>query len=354
MAHVLLTGGGTLGPVTPLLGLVETWRQTDPNIKFSWIGTPNGPEKELVERLHLPFFSLDVPKFDRTRPWLWPLIPFRLIVSLIRAWNLLEELEPDLVFSAGGYVSVPIVWLSAAKKIPTWIHQLDVRPLLANKLMAPFATKISVTWSASMGDWPLSKTVLVGGLVRESMRRGSREQFIRENNLDGSKPTLLVLGGGGGAQVINQALDVIAAELLPEMNVIHLTGRGKLTESLMAKGKGYATFELLDGQMPSALAAADLVLARSGMGTITELVTLSKPTILWPIDNAYQVSNARAVEETGGADVLLSPTPQILAQKIKRLMSDQTTRQKMSLAIRRAFPTNAAAQIIREASTWLK
>ncbi len=352
--NILLTGGGTLGPVTPLLGLVEAWKQADVNTKFFWIGTPTGPERALVERLRIPFFELDAPKFDRTRFWTWPLIPFKAISSLIKSWNYLEELQPDLVFSAGGYVSVPVIWMAAIKKIPTWIHQLDVEPLLANKLMAPLATKISVTWEQSMKDWPLSKTVLVGGLLREGIRRGSREWFVREKGLDATKPTLLVIGGGTGAQSINSAMENIADELLQEMNVIHLTGVGKMVEILTKKGKGYQVFEMLDVDLPHAYASADLVVARAGMGTITELVALGKPMILLPIPNSGQIANADVLSSIGAAQVLISPTPQILSQAIKHLMRDTTARQKLSMLARRAFQTNAASQIVREAATWVK
>ncbi len=352
--HILLTGGGTLGPVTPLLGIIDAWKVVDHNAKFSWIGTPSGPERAIIERLRIPFFELNAPKFDRSRPWTWPLIPFQMIGSLVKAWNYLEELSPDLVFSAGGYVSVPLVWTAAIKKIPTWIHQLDVEPLLANKLMAPLATRISVTWEQSLKDWPLSKAVLVGGLVRESIRRGSREWFAREKGLDLAKPTLLVIGGGTGAQSINEAMEVIADELLREMNVIHLTGRGKMSEVLQKKGKGYQVFELLDADLPHAYAAADLVVARAGMGTIIELVALGKPMILLPIPGSAQIANANALSTLGAAQVLISPTPQMLNQAIRHLMRDVPARQKLSMLARKAFQTNAASQIVREAATWVK
>jgi UDP-N-acetylglucosamine--N-acetylmuramyl-(pentapeptide) pyrophosphoryl-undecaprenol N-acetylglucosamine transferase len=266
----------------------------------------------------------------------------------------LEELNPDIVFSAGGYVSVPLIWLAAIKKIPTWIHQLDVEPLLANRLMAPLSTRISVTWERSLKDWPLSKTVVAGGLIRESIRRGARDWFVREKGLASSKPTLLVIGGGTGAQSINEAMEVIADELLSEMNVIHLTGIGKMPSSLQKKGKSYQVFELLDAELPHAYAAADLVVARAGMGTISELVALAKPMILLPIPGSAQIANANALSELSAAQVLLSPTPQILGQAIKHLMRDVAARQKLSMFARRAFQTNAASQIVREAATWLK
>jgi len=141
---IMLSGGGTLGPVTPLLAVATEWRRREPDVIFSWIGTPDGPERSLVEAAKIPFYVLSAPKLDRTRWWTVPFVPVRLIVSCVKAIFLLRQLEPDMVMSAGAYVSVPLAWMAWLLRIPVWIHQLDAQPGVANKLMAPMAWEMPV------------------------------------------------------------------------------------------------------------------------------------------------------------------------------------------------------------------
>jgi UDP-N-acetylglucosamine--N-acetylmuramyl-(pentapeptide) pyrophosphoryl-undecaprenol N-acetylglucosamine transferase len=346
--HILLTGGGTLGPVTPLLAIVAEWRKRDPQVKFSWVGTGDGPERTLVELAKIPFFSLSAPKFDRTRPWTWIVAPFHLVASTLQAGRILARLEPTFVITAGAYVSVPVAFAAAVMRIPLWVHQLDMVVGLANKLMAPFATRVSVTWEENAVSFGKEKSIVVGAMIRPFLRLGdaqtARELFV----LAKDKPTVLVIGGGTGAASMNEMFAIIGAELVRHANVIHLTGRGKMISALEQIGDGYVAREFMGEGIADALAVSDIVVCRAGMGTIAEMVALGKPTILIPLPGHQEV-NAKALVDRGAAEILTRLTPQTLLQSILRLIDHPERREVLSMKIRTVFPTNGDERIVHEA-----
>ncbi len=355
--HILFTGGGTLGPVTPLLAVAAEWRKHEGDVRFSWIGTPHGPERSLIEGAKIPFFSLSAPKFDRSRKWTLPFVPFFFLISFIKSWNRLKELQPSLVMSAGAYVSLPIVIAAWMRRIPVWIHQLDVAPGLANKLMAPFATHISVAWSQSADAFPKKKTTVVGGMARLALTFGNRSTAYQRYSLRSHLPTVLVIGGGTGATSINHAMTIIAEELLQKVNVIHLTGQGKMLpdlQKLHEAERGYVALEFLQEGMADAFAAADIVVCRAGMGTIAELALLGKPAILVPRVATDQEANATALQNLGAANVIREITPQILLQEIQKLLHHPEDRQALARNICAIFPLNAEERIVEGAMGILK
>lgn len=353
MTHILFTGGGTLGPVTPLLAVAAEWRKRDPQVTLTWIGTPDGPEKLLVDAAKIRFIPFAAPKFDRDRVWMWPIIPFFLLISCIKAFRLLVVLEPTMMISAGAYVSVPFAWMGKLLKIPTWIHQLDVVPGLANKLMAPFAKRISVTWEENVKDFGAEKTLVVGAMIRPFLRVGDARTAQELFGLSKEKPTVLVIGGGTGAARINDAMGVIAPELVRHANVIHLTGRGKMMTSLEEIGAGYVAREFAAEGIADMYAVADVVVCRAGMGTIAELVALGKAAILLPLEG-HQDMNAKALEDRGAAEVLHHFTPQTLLQAILRYTDHPEKREALSSKIRSVFPTNGDERIVHEAERILE
>lgn len=346
--HILMSGGGTLGPVTPLLAVAAELRKRDPNVHLSWIGTPNGPERLVVESSRIAFHALAAPKLDRYRRWTWPFMPFFMIVSCVRALRLLRALKPDAVLSAGGFVSVPVVWMAWLLRVPSWIHQLDILPLLANKLMAPFARRVSVTFEESAKAFPAKKTIAVGGMIRKQLRAGERDVALQRYGFDAALPTVLVIGGGTGAQAINDAMTVIRPDLLHHMNVLHLVGRGKLTAALEEAHPNYVALEFLNEGIADAYAAADVVVCRGGLGTIMELAALGKAAIVIPIAEPFQEANARMLEERNAADVLWYLTPQILAQALFRLIDTFDRREELAHNIRTLMPLNGDERIAHE------
>ena len=351
--HVLMTGGGTLGPVTPLLAVAAEWRKRDPEVKISWIGTRTGPEKVLIESAKIDFYPLMAPKFDRTRLWKLPVVPFMMLWSCTQAFRLLGSLQPDLVMSAGAYVSVPVVWMARLRGIPIWVHQLDVVPGLANKLMAKVATKISVTWAESLASFPAHKTEVVGAMARKFVKVGEQQMARERYGFAADRPTVMVTGGGTGAAKINEMMSIIAPELLKKANVLHLTGKGKMLGSLTDMGSNYVAVEFLNEGMADAYAVADVVIARAGMGTIAELAALGKPAILIPLPNADQAANARALVDRKAAEVVKYLTPQTLMQAIERLLDDKPRRDELSHNIRGIFALNADERIVHGCLTLL-
>lgn len=350
--HILFTGGGTLGPVTPLLSVAAQWRRRDPDVRCSWIGTPKGPERLLVEGAKIPFFSLSAPRMNRYRKWTYPFIPFHMAWSMWQAAKMLKEMKPDMVLSAGAYVSVPVVLVAWCMRIPIWIHELDVRPGLANRIMAPFARRISTTWAESAQAYAAKKTSVVGTMVRGTLALGDRVSARDRYGLRADLPTVLILGGGTGASSLNETMLVIADEVLRMANVIHLTGRGKMIPALQSfqeQGKPYVALEFLHEGMADAYAVADIVVARAGMGTISELAALGKPSIILPLPGSQQEENAKALQAQEAADVLLAVTPQVLLQAITRMIQSNEHRSACAEHIRRIFPVNADERIVHDA-----
>jgi len=348
--HILLTGGGTLGPVTPLLAVAEVWRGKDETVDFSWIGTKRGPERALVEAYRIPFFSLTAPKLDRHRKWKWPFIPLFMLWSLYRSWQLLRKIEPDVVMSAGGYVSVPVVIMARLMGMYVWIHQLDRVPGLANRMMAPFAHRVSVTVDESLEAFSEKKRLDVGAVVRPGMWQGDSKQARQKLSLpkqDG-RLTILVFGGGTGAQSLNDMMAAIGSDLVDKMDVIHLTGKGKWDPIFETFGDRYVALEFLGAGMANALTLADIVVGRAGMGTVMELSVLKKPSILLPLPNTDQLGNARMLEECDAAKIVRSANPQILKQEIERLVEDDQLRHTYGRRIGMLFYAHGAEKIVDE------
>ena len=350
--HILFTGGGTLGPVTPLLAIAAQWRKRDPDVRCSWIGTPHGPERLLVEGAKISFEPLSAPRINRYKKWTYPFVPLHMIWSVWRAAQLLRACRPDMIFSAGAYVSVPVVLVAWCMRIPVWVHELDVRPGLANKVMALFAKRMSTTWNESAKAYSAKKTTVVGTMVRSTLAFGDRVSARDRYGLRADFPTVFILGGGTGASTINNAMVVIADEVLRVANVIHLTGRGKMIPALQKfqeEGKPYIALEFLHEGMADAYAVADVVIARAGMGTISELAALGKASIILPIPGSQQEENARALQSHDAADVLYNFTPQVLLQAVLKMVQSTEHRTQRAEHIRRIFPVNADERIVHEA-----
>lgn len=339
-----------MGPVTPLIGVCEAWKKLNPWVEFVWVGTPEGPEREVLEKLGYEFIAIRTAKLPRYFSLSLLSSPFVLAGSLAKAMEILKREKPDLVMSAGGYVSVPVVWAAKLLGIKTWIHQLDVRPGLANKLMRSFATRITTSWKQSLTVFPKDKTKWIGSPVRESLAGIDQNQAYKTLHLDSSLPTVLVLGGGVGAGWINRAMVEIGPEISIKANVIHQTGKGKDLAELEAIGGTYHVLEFIFN-MATAYAAADVVVARAGMGTIQELAFLNKPSVLIPIPNNQQEDNAAVLKNSGAAFVYTQDQPVgELDRMITELLDHPEKRAELGRQIGFALPTRGVAeQIAKEA-----
>ena len=200
---VLLTGGGTLGSVTPLLAIARAWRARDPEVSFIWVGTPDGPEARLVEREGIPFIPFNAPKAPRYLSWRWLTLPFELCRALWHAIRLLFEYQPAWILSAGAYVSVPLVWCAPFAGAKVAIHQLDVPLSLSNRLMLPMADLVTTTWSETAKSIKKPVHVVGSPVYDRGVSVRSREDILMHFDLDPTLGTVLVLGGWTGSVALN-------------------------------------------------------------------------------------------------------------------------------------------------------
>lgn len=346
--HVLFTGGGTGGSVAPLLAVAEFLHANHSDIAITFVGTTDGPEREMIQSAAFSFTTIPSAKFRRYISWknITDIVQF--IRACVAAWRLLRRVQPSIIISAGGYVSVPVVWTGWLLRVPSLIHQQDIQPGLANRLMAPFAQRITVSFEHLLRVFPEKKTVLTGNPTRASIQRGSIESARQRFGLNPTLPTLLVLGGGTGALRLNELFIKVVFHFINHVNVIHVTG----------KGKGVSHFEhpyyhmsgfLTDG-MADALTVADLVVSRAGLGTLTELATLGKATVLVPMTHTHQVHNAEFYASAGAAIVLneATLTPEILTRTIHDLLKDNERRTHLCRAIQHLSRPDATERLTQE------
>lgn len=344
---ILLAGGGTLGPVTPLFAIVEAWRARDAHVEFILVGTPDGPERSLAQRYGIPFFSLPPVRFVRFFSFEWFLLPFRAITAMFLSWKFIVSEKPRCILGAGGFSQVSVIFVARLLGIPSFILQTDVRPLLSNRLSAPFARRIFVSWQETASDFSSDKIVCSGIPVRASILKGSRERAMARYHLRADKPTLLVFGGGTGSLFMNECMAEIGSQLREEMNVIHITGRGKGLKVLEGFGEGYVAIEHVEEGMEDIYALADLVVCRAGSGTISELAALKKAAILIPLAGAQQ-DNARVVEQYAAARVLVQAhtTGAELLHVIREVQSDESIKQTYRERLGSFVQTNVSFLII--------
>lgn len=303
--RIVLTGGGTAGHVTPHLSLIP--RLKDEGYEIHYIGTKDGIERGMIEKFpYVMYHSITCGKLRRYFSIKNFSDPFKVMYGVGQASHIIGKLKPDVCFSKGGFVGVPVVIGASIHHVPAVCHESDLTPGLANRISARFATRIATSFeecAKALGD----KAVYTGTPMRPSLFAGSREKGFRLAGFDGSKPVLLMTGGSLGAQSVNQALRECLADILPRMDVLHLCGKGNLDAALEGT-KGYKQLEFLSDEMPDAFACADLVLSRAGSNTLCELLALGKPMLLVPYPlgagRGDQIENAESFEKRGLARVL--------------------------------------------------
>ena len=280
MKHIVLTGGGTAGHVTPNIAMIPRLKEL--GYKISYIGSYEGIEKKLIEELGIPYYGISSGKLRRYFDVKNFTDPFRVLKGFMEAKKLMKELKPDVVFSKGGFVTVPVVIAASRRKIPTFIHESDMTPGLANKICIPFATKVCCNFPETISNLPKDKAVLTGTPIRQELLTGSKEKGLAFTGLSPDKPVILIIGGSLGATAVNEAVRSILPELLEDFQVVHLCGKGKLDESLKDT-KGYVQYEYIKKELADLFALADIVISRAGANAICELSALNKPNLLIPL-----------------------------------------------------------------------
>lgn len=349
---IMFSGGGTGGSVTPLLAVAEELLKDDSSLNLLFVGASDGPEKELVEKFEIKkikFITIPGGKWRRYFSLNNFLDLFKILFAFIFAFKILKQERPALIMSAGSFVSVPLVWAAAICKIPVLIHQQDIRPGLANKLMAPFARVITISFEKSFIDYG-PRAVLTGNPLKDISAYETRKIETRKNySLELDKPLVLVIGGGTGALAINNLIREAATQenLLDICQLVHLTGRGK-SEGKEISNSNYHAFEFLDqSEVLSLMAASDLVISRCGLGTLTELSALAKATILIPMPASHQEENAAVFGDAKAAVVLNQSeiNSQSLKLEIEKLLSDARLRGELMNNISKIMKPAAAQNI---------
>lgn len=343
--NIIFTGGGTLGPVTPLLAVIREVRALAPEAGVAWIGTEDGPERRLVADAGVPFHAVSAGKLRRYLSWRNLTDPFRVIGGFFAARALLRRLRADAVVSAGGFVAVPVAWAARSLGVPVHVHQQDARPGLANRLSLPAATSMSVTLERSLADFRRHRPTWTGNPVRAELAGGSFDAAKRAFGLEDGTPTLLVMGGGTGAAGLNRLVWGALPSITERAQVIHVAGPGKADPSVAAVR--YHQYELLTADLPHAYAAADLVVTRAGMGSLTELAALGKPAVIVPMPGSHQEDNAKAYADGAGAVSLdeRRVTPDAFAAAVLALLGDEPRRQAVGEGMRRMHRPDAARAI---------
>ena len=305
MKKIILTGGGTAGHVTPNIALLPALKEAGYEVEY--IGSYNGMEKELIEKEGIPYHGISSGKLRRYFDWKNFSDPFRVIHGYGQARSLIKKIKPAIIFSKGGFVSVPVVLAAKSLHVPAIIHESDMTPGLANRIAMRGAVKICCNFPETLKYLPEGKGVLTGSPIRQQLLHGDRQKAIEFTGLPGEKPILLIIGGSLGSVFINNAVRGALDELLERFEIIHLCGKGNLDHSLDGK-KGYVQYEYISKELPDLFAAADLVISRAGANAICELLALHKPNILIPLSrNASrgdQILNANSFKKQGFSYVI--------------------------------------------------
>lgn len=351
MKKIVLTGGGTAGHVTPNIALVPKLK--DEGFEISYIGTYNGIERKLIEEIEIPYFGISSGKLRRYLDIKNFTDPFRIMKGYFEAKNFLKALNPDIVFSKGGFVTVPVVLAASHCKIPVIIHESDMSPGLANRISIPVATKVCYSFPETASYLSKEKAVLTGLPIREELLSGSKLEGLRLTNFSANKPVILVIGGSLGSATINTSIRSILPELLKNFQVVHICGKGHLDQRLDNK-EGYKQFEYVKGELKDLFALSDLVVSRAGANFICEILALRKPNLLIPLSKAAsrgdQILNANSFKKQGFSKVLEEEylTNETLLSAINELYENRNTYIKNMKENTQSNSSDAIVQLINE------
>jgi len=327
MKKILMTGGGTAGHVTPNIALFPLLKEA--GYEISYIGSYEGIEKGLIEAEGIPYYGISSGKLRRYFSLKNFSDPFRVQKGIHQAKKLIKKIKPDVIFSKGGFVSVPVVLAAKRCHVPVIIHESDMTPGLANKISIPIASKVCCNFPETLKYLPKDKAVLTGSPIRKEILSGSKEKGLTYCGFDGSKPVLMIMGGSIGSVFVNNAVRNSLGELLDKFDIVHLCGKGNVDEAL-TQTKGYRQFEFVSEELPDLFAMADIMISRAGANAICEIGALKKPNILIPLSAAAsrgdQILNADSFEHQGFSEVIQEEqlTSELLIETVNYVFENRT------------------------------
>lgn len=329
MKKIILTGGGTAGHVTPNIALIPELKKRGYEIHY--IGSKTGIEKQLIEEdKSVKYYGISSGKLRRYFDVKNFTDPFRVLKGFQEAKAIIKDIKPDVVFSKGGFVTVPVVIAADKCKVPCIIHESDMTPGLANKICIPHAVKVCTNFPEAANGIGHDKAVVTGTPIRKEMFSGNKIAGLDFLGFTANKPVLMVVGGSLGAAAVNVLIRDALPDLLTKYQVVHLCGKGKVDESLKDV-EGYRQFEYIKKEMADLMAAADLIVSRAGANAICEILALNKPNLLIPLPAASsrgdQELNAESFERQGFSRVTKEEelTTSRLIEEIDALYAERDT-----------------------------
>lgn len=325
---IVLTGGGTAGHVTPNIALLPRLKEL--GYEISYIGSYEGIEKKLITDFHIPYYGIATGKFRRYLDMKNLTDPFRVIKGFAEARKYLKKIRPDIVFSKGGFVSVPVVRAAATLHIPCIIHESDMTPGLANKMCIPVAKTVCCNFPETVAMLPEKKAVLTGSPIREELTKGDKTAALDMCGFTANKPVILVIGGSLGAASVNKAVREALPKLLQDFQVVHICGKDKI-DNMLLHMEGYVQYEYVKSELKDIFAMADLVISRAGANSICEILALKKPNLLIPLSASSsrgdQILNAKSFESQGFSMVIDDDdlSPELLTEKVTELYFTRQT-----------------------------
>ena len=344
---IVLTGGGTAGHVTPNIALIPHLQEA--GFEISYIGSYDGIEKKLIADFDIPYYGIATGKFRRYLDIKNLTDPFRVIKGLAEARKYLKKIQPDVIFSKGGFVSVPVVRAAASLHIPCIIHESDMTPGLANKLCIPVASRVCCNFPETYNMLPKEKAVLTGSPIREELTQGNKNAGLDMCGFSTNKPVIMVIGGSLGAASINKAVREALPKLLKDFQIVHICGKDKI-DNMLLHTEGYIQFEYVKAELKDLFAMADIVISRAGANSICELLALRKPNLLIPLSASSsrgdQILNAKSFESQGFSMVIDDDnlSAELLTEKVLELYF---TRQTYLEAMGRSNQLGAIKTIMR-------
>lgn len=324
---ILLTGGGTAGHVTPNMALIPGLKELGYEIHY--MGSYDGIEKKLIEEMGIPYTGISSGKLRRYLSAKNFSDPFRVLKGFREAKAFIKEYQPNIVFSKGGFVSVPVVFAAKRYKIPVIIHESDMTPGLANRLAIPKAVKICHNFPETANYLPKEKAVYTGSPIRAELLMGNKLAGLEMCGFTANKPVIMVIGGSLGAVAVNDAVRAALPALLADFQIVHLCGKGKVDESLQ-NIQGYVQFEYIKSELKNLFAMSDLIISRAGANAICEILALKKPSILIPLSaNASrgdQILNAASFSKQGFSEVIEEEnlTDALLVETVKKVYDSRS------------------------------
>lgn len=326
MKKIILTGGGSAGHVTPNIALFPKLKSL--GFEIQYIGTKDGIERNIIGKEDIKYHCISSGKLRRYFDVKNFSDPFKVIKGIFECISIMKSEKPDIVFSKGGFVSVPVVIGAHFCHVPVIAHESDLTPGLANRISERYCTKICVTFPETVDKIKDGKAILTGTPIRNKILEGSKLLGLKFCGFDGAKPVLLIIGGSLGSRFINDCVRNSLSKLLEKYDIVHICGKGNLDKEL-ENIKGYRQFEYLNEELPHVMQAADIIISRAGANLIFEILAIKKPNLLIPLSRKSsrgdQILNAESFKKSGFSKVIYEEeiTSEVLINSLNELYQNR-------------------------------